>query len=178
MTRKHNAFTLVELLIVVVILAILAAVVIPQFTGAAEETKYSGNLSTASEMTRLVTAFEKQCGFWPGMPDDGSGAAADFDGDKFKADLVRNDLLTTTGNPYGPVFDKFPTNPFLPAASNDTVEVQTITGAYTASDLDVAIDNNSAWVVFVIERGWTDQTGNARTKVAKLVVKPGRQVGM
>ncbi|MFW5653421.1 MAG: type II secretion system protein [Planctomycetota bacterium] len=37
--RKHNnrAFTLVEILIVVVILGILAAIVIPQFTNASEE---------------------------------------------------------------------------------------------------------------------------------------------
>ncbi|MFP4355633.1 MAG: prepilin-type N-terminal cleavage/methylation domain-containing protein, partial [Phycisphaerae bacterium] len=34
MTRKQNAFTLVEILIVVIILGILAAIVIPQFTSA------------------------------------------------------------------------------------------------------------------------------------------------
>jgi general secretion pathway protein G len=44
MTRQHpssarNAFTLVEILIVVIILGILAAVVIPQFTGATEDAR-------------------------------------------------------------------------------------------------------------------------------------------
>jgi general secretion pathway protein G len=45
-TRSNNkAFTLVEILIVVVILGILAAIVVPQFTNAANEAR-SGNLSS------------------------------------------------------------------------------------------------------------------------------------
>lgn len=41
MTRQRKAFTLVEILIVVVILGILAAIVIPQFTNASEEANAS-----------------------------------------------------------------------------------------------------------------------------------------
>ena len=37
--KKRNGFTLVEILIVVVILGILAAIVIPQFSNASEEAK-------------------------------------------------------------------------------------------------------------------------------------------
>ena len=39
--RKNRGFTLVEILIVVVILGILAAIVIPQFSNASEEAAYS-----------------------------------------------------------------------------------------------------------------------------------------
>lgn len=43
--RRNQAFTLVEILIVVVILGILAAIVVPQFTNAADEAR-NGNVVT------------------------------------------------------------------------------------------------------------------------------------
>lgn len=49
--RVSKAFTLVEILIVVVILGILAAIVIPQFTNASEEAQ-SGNVRTQLQTTR------------------------------------------------------------------------------------------------------------------------------
>ncbi|MHA7812776.1 MAG: type II secretion system protein [Phycisphaerales bacterium] len=55
--RSHtkSAFTLVEILIVVVILGILAAVVVPQFVGAVTETSVA---TTQSELTKLRRAIE------------------------------------------------------------------------------------------------------------------------
>lgn len=53
---KRNAFTLVELLIVVVILGILAAVVIPQFSDASTDAKFSSlgtNLATVRGQIEL-----------------------------------------------------------------------------------------------------------------------------
>ncbi|MHC5200547.1 MAG: type IV pilin protein, partial [Planctomycetota bacterium] len=44
--RNKKGFTLVEILIVVVILGILAAIVIPQFTDARTQSKLSSCLST------------------------------------------------------------------------------------------------------------------------------------
>ncbi|MCC7406490.1 MAG: prepilin-type N-terminal cleavage/methylation domain-containing protein, partial [Phycisphaeraceae bacterium] len=41
MIRRKSGFTLIEILIVVVILGILAAIVIPQFTNASETAKGS-----------------------------------------------------------------------------------------------------------------------------------------
>lgn len=53
--RVTRAFTLVEILIVVVILGILAAVVVPQFVGAVEE---SAVTTTQSELGKLRRAME------------------------------------------------------------------------------------------------------------------------
>jgi general secretion pathway protein G len=49
--RVNRAFTLVEILIVVVILGILAAIVIPQFTSASEEAQV-GNVQTQLQTVR------------------------------------------------------------------------------------------------------------------------------
>jgi general secretion pathway protein G len=54
-TRPSAGFTLVEVLIVVVILGILAAIVVPQFTSAAEATREG---STQMDLNRIRTQIE------------------------------------------------------------------------------------------------------------------------
>lgn len=61
----RKAFTLVEILIVVVILGILAAIVIPQFTDASDQ----ANLSTQNSMVQTLQSqcelFRAQTGAYP-----------------------------------------------------------------------------------------------------------------
>jgi general secretion pathway protein G len=47
---QHAAFTLIEIMVVVVILAILAATIIPQFRGTTEDAKISAAKSTVAEL--------------------------------------------------------------------------------------------------------------------------------
>ncbi len=65
----RSAFTLVEILIVVVILGILAAIVVPQFTGATDEARQSTfitSLKTYADACEYFTAREGH------YPEDGS----------------------------------------------------------------------------------------------------------
>src|SRR5262245_49874015 len=59
-SMKRAGFTLIEVLIVVVIMATLAAVVIPQFSSSAEDAKAAGlkhNLHTLREIIQIYQAY-------------------------------------------------------------------------------------------------------------------------
>lgn len=63
-TRK-NGFTLVEILIVVVILGILAAIVIPQFSSASQEAKESNLKSNLQAIRSQVQLYNIKEGTYP-----------------------------------------------------------------------------------------------------------------
>ena len=58
--RKHKGFTLVEILIVVVILGILAAIVIPQFSDASTQSKVSSCLSSLQSLRSQIELYKIQ----------------------------------------------------------------------------------------------------------------------
>jgi general secretion pathway protein G len=60
--RTKRAFTLIEILIVVVILGILAAIVIPQFTDASEEAMLSSVQSQLQTLRSQVELFRVKSG--------------------------------------------------------------------------------------------------------------------
>jgi prepilin-type N-terminal cleavage/methylation domain-containing protein len=62
---KRKAFTLVEVLIVVIILGILAAAIIPQFTSAADDGRTNSAAMVAKSMMRRVSTDEAQNGTFP-----------------------------------------------------------------------------------------------------------------
>ncbi len=85
---RKSGFTLVEILIVVIILGILAAIIIPQFTDASTDAKQSSldsNLQTLQSQFELYKVQHNDVYPW----DDGSGAI-DLDArfDFWKYDLV------------------------------------------------------------------------------------------
>jgi general secretion pathway protein G len=164
--RVRKAFTLVEILIVVVILGILAAIVIPQFTNASEEAQV-GNVQTQLQTIRSqIELFRvRNNGQSPviddaaqpfsdllagvnntfGLPDGNSvqvaaGAGATQEPYMRSAPVnPRNGLSTVTAD----------ANPTAAAAAGDAVALGTgwfydpTTGAFAAAGFD---ETTNAWV--------------------------------
>jgi general secretion pathway protein G len=64
--RRARGFTLVELLIVVIILAILAAIVVPQFADSANDARQSAYSTDLSNLRAVVELYRQQHGAYPG----------------------------------------------------------------------------------------------------------------
>ncbi len=63
--NKARGFTLVELLLVLVILGILAAIVIPKFSGRTEQAKEQAAVTQISTFRTALDAFEVDNGYYP-----------------------------------------------------------------------------------------------------------------
>jgi len=61
----RGAFTLIELLLVLVILAVLAAVVVPKFTGRSEQAKLAAAKTDISMLDNALDLFEQDTGRYP-----------------------------------------------------------------------------------------------------------------
>ncbi len=63
--RTPGGFTLIELLLVMVILAVLAAIVVPRFTRRTEQAKTTAAATDISNIEVALDAFEIDCGRYP-----------------------------------------------------------------------------------------------------------------
>ena len=145
--KSNKGFTLVEILIVVVILGILAAIVIPQFTDAATNAKESRLVSDLQSVRSQIELYKIQHNdVLPGTANSGDPNFAiamtsytDVDG-----------ALATTQAPgagvYGPYVQKIPVNPWndlgsitsgtsaAPGDDSSGWYFNTTTGAFNAND--------------------------------------------
>ena len=64
-TRLDRGFTLIELLLVLVILAVLAAVVVPKFTRRSEQARLTAAATDIANLEVAMDAFEVDCGRYP-----------------------------------------------------------------------------------------------------------------
>lgn len=143
-TKKNDGFTLVEILIVVVILGILAAIVIPQFSQASSDAMASSLKSDLQTLRSQVALYKIQHG-------------DDLPSTDTPADFTTN--MTTVVNGQGPYLQKMPANPYIADdAAARTVKfgavpltvvgdglvgwyVDTVTGIVYANDNDTAINS-------------------------------------
>jgi len=131
---KRNAFTLVEILIVVIILGILAAIVVPQFTEASGDAKVSALASDLQTVRNQLQLYKIQ------------------HNNSYPDKTIVTQLTTKTkedgsaGGTLGPYLTTFPSNPFTDSATVDADGTQgdgshawyynTSTGEFTPDDAD------------------------------------------
>jgi len=106
--RASRGFTLIEILIVVIILGILAAIVIPQFSNASTSAKTSAVLSTAQSLRQQVALYKLQHN--DKLPDGSTSA-------KFWTAMTTQTDSTGTAyaagapdGPFGPYMQSIPAN--------------------------------------------------------------------
>ena len=126
---KNKGFTLVEILIVVIILGILAAIVIPQFTEASNDARESALQSDLQTVRSQLELFKVQ--HLENYPNQIAGVGTDTT--KFTNLLISRtnaagDIMPATGGdpanyPFGPYLQKFPTNSFVTTKA-DQVELK------------------------------------------------------
>lgn len=111
-TVRH-AFTLVEILIVVVILGILAAIVVPQFASATQDSKAGNIKSQLATLQRQIEVYHAKNSAWP-----------DFAADQWGDTSASNTLIG------GNYIKLAPVNPAWPDASDAArYAITTTTGA-------------------------------------------------
>ena len=101
--KAKSGFTLVEILIVVVILGILAAIVIPQFTDASTEAKMSSLCSDLQTVRSQIELYKIQHN---DNPPSGVGAT-------FVSQMTgQTNVNGGAGTDFGPYLERIPTEPF------------------------------------------------------------------
>lgn len=96
---RRGGFTIIELLLVMVILAVLAAVVVPKFVGRSEQAKLTAADSDITSIETMLDAYEIDMGGYP-QTDDGIEM------------LVDKPSGDEGDNWHGPYLDEFPIDPW------------------------------------------------------------------
>ena len=127
--KAESGFTLVEILIVVVILGILAAIVIPQFTDASTQAKESALASDIQMMRSQLELYKIQHN--DNLPDCTDQAS-------FEACMIaQTDQYGAVGTEFGPYMHKIPSNAFV---DGDESELITFVGSGTCPS-----DGSTGW---------------------------------
>lgn len=100
--RKTSAFTLIEIMVVVVILGILAAAIIPQFIGTTEDAKISTAKANIVELENALERFNLNLDRYP-TSEEGLKALTEAppgDEEKWRGPYIKLLRPDPWGNPY------------------------------------------------------------------------------
>jgi general secretion pathway protein G len=101
-TSTRQAFTLIELLLVLVILGILAAIVVPKFSGRTEQARQAAAQSQIATLSTALDSFEVDNGYYP----KGKNGLADLtqaprDSQNWRGPYMKTDVPADPwGHPY------------------------------------------------------------------------------
>ena len=119
--QRRKAFTLIEVLIVVVIMAVLAATIIPQFSSSTKDAKESSLNFNLHTMRSQIELFKAHHLGTPPASLDLMTKATDTEGNP-SSDGTPDDT-----HPYGPYFEEIPANPYNGKATVNDVGTGGIT---------------------------------------------------
>jgi len=133
--RSRKGFTLVELLVVIVVLAVLAAIVLPKFVGAGTRSKESALKSDLKLFRNAVTLFYTDTAAYPASLADLAATSAPASG----LDAAGNAKSITAGDWHGPYVESVPNDPVSGAAfnySDTSPNVGKVTSSASGNGLD------------------------------------------
>ena len=133
--RRYRAFTLVELLIVIVVLAVLAAIVIPKFADSGSRSKDSSLKSDLQVVRSAVDLFKTDTGAYPAALTDLTAATASPPAaGKDATGATKAINASDYKGPYLPNVPADPTNSTTLAYSVAAGTVGKVTSANTGTD--------------------------------------------
>lgn len=103
-----RGFTLVELLVVIVVLAVLAAIVLPKFMDSGKRSKESALKSDLKLMRNAVSLFQTDTGYYPLSLNDLAATTAPAKG--LDSNGAQQDI--TASDWHGPYIESVPAYPF------------------------------------------------------------------
>ncbi|HOL31828.1 MAG TPA: prepilin-type N-terminal cleavage/methylation domain-containing protein [Anaerohalosphaeraceae bacterium] len=158
-----NGFTLIELMIVVAILGILAAIVLPQVEGHTVQAKEAAVKDTLYTVRTQIQLYKLQHnGLAPGYINT-TQATPTILGYQLTGTLAMNGLavsskVPSTTYPFGPYLSSLPVNPYNNLSTIKMVSAET-------TDFSTAADNTTGWLyqketaTFKINKTGTDSQG-------------------
>jgi prepilin-type N-terminal cleavage/methylation domain-containing protein len=132
--QKSYGFTLVEILIVVVIMAVLAAVVIPQFTGSADDARSSTAEFNLGGVRSAIQTYRAH--------HSGTNPALDATNGTIPGLITGTDAAGNAGTDFGPYLMEIPENTLT---GNSAIKAVTTAGTAPVEG-DVTAGNAGGWI--------------------------------